>query len=192
MDHQPAHEQYYQDPIWHDSPLTDDEREDLRDAIRTLILGIKQHIDLTNLEHPGIAFIELNCERTDPDIEITVWLNKDNLETTPITDNYFGDDPTHPRSEGDPHYLRDLGHTWNAVEFDIISELVLLLDLPEYSEELTKYLLGDPETPNLSGTESNDETACFTIFAYIPQHVQTIYDNADFDLANQLRIPIEK
>lgn len=192
MDHKPAHEYYYNHDIWQDSPLTDDEREDLRDAIRTLILGIKEHADLENLTHPGLELIELTCQRTDPDIGITVYLQNNQLDTTPITDDYHGTNPDHPSSNADGHYLRDLGHTWNALEYDLISDLVVMLDLPEYSEDLTPYLYGNPDTPRLYGTYSDDHHSHFTLYALIPQHVQTLYDNADFDTANQLRIPIEK
>ncbi|WP_144427202.1 hypothetical protein [Halolamina pelagica] len=181
---------YYIEDIWHDSPLTDDERKAFRDQIRQLILGIKEntHIDLG---HSAIGAIDFNSFRDESDVSITVYLKPDELETKPAGDESFWDEGEDPDAD-EAHYLRDLGHEWAALEYDIISELVLMLDLPEVPVELSDYLLiGEEHGPCLFCTSSGPSQACFSITAHIPEITQRIYDNAEFELARRLNIPID-
>lgn len=192
MDHTPAHDTYYADEIWQDSPLTTDDRERFRDAIRTLILDITEEIELTEFEHDAIRGMYLVKFDGHDDLSISLYLDNADFNTPP-TPNALHDDNLNHISTQDPDYLRDLGHTWNALEYDIISELVILLDLPESTDELTPYVcFSDQDTPNLTATTGYPDFTTFYISTHIPQTTQTIYANADFDTANQLGIPIEK
>ncbi len=182
---------YCANDFWHDSPLTDDEREVLRDEIRQLVLGIKQEIHLDEIEHPAIGDIELTSFDNEDTLNVTVYLASDDIEMNPVGNKNFNDEGEVTISE-DAHYLRDLAHTWAALEYDLISELVLMLDLPEMPEELADYLLdGDEHGPCLYCTMRSPDQATFSVAAHIPETTQEIYDNAEFELARQLNIPID-
>ncbi|WP_257300792.1 hypothetical protein [Haloarchaeobius sp. FL176] len=191
MDHASLPDSYYANDLWHDSPLTDDEREALRDEIRQLVLAIKEEIHLDDIEHPGIGDIELTSFRDEDALNITVYLISDELGINPVGNETFDEEGEATLSD-EAHYLRDLGHTWRAVEYDLISELVLMLDLPELSDELSDYLLGgDEHGPCLYCTMDSPANAAFSVTAHIPETTQRIYDNAEFELARKLNIPID-
>jgi len=190
MDHTPLPGNYYTDDLWHDSPLSDDEREALRDEIRQLVLGIKEEAHI-EIGHPAIGTIDFTSFRDEPSLSISVYLLPEELETKPIGDENFGEDNDAPTSD-EAHYLRDLGHTWAALEQDILSELVLMLDIPDMPEELSDYLLGgDEHGPCLFCTSTSPAQANFSVTAHLPEHTQRIYDDAEFELARKFNIPID-
>ena len=84
MNHAPLPDSYYANELWHDSPLTDDERESLRNEIRQLVLAIKEETHLDENEHPGIDDIELTSFRNEDALNITVYLASDELEVNPV------------------------------------------------------------------------------------------------------------
>lgn len=190
MEHTTRPENYSTENLWQDSPLTDAERDVFRDVIRQLVLGIKEnaHIDV---DDPAIGAIDFVSFRDESNISTSVYLRPEELEVKPVGDENFWDEGNEPDAD-EAHYLRDLGHEWAALEYDIIGELVLMLDLPEISAELSDYLLGGKEhVPCLICTSSNPSQACFSLTSHIPEATQCIYDNAEFELARQLNIPID-
>jgi len=85
-----------------------------------------------------------------------------------------------------------MGHEWEALEYDLISELVLMLGLPERPTELSNYLLGgETHGPCLFCTMTSPGQASFSVTTGIPETTQRIYDNAEFELARRLNIPID-
>lgn len=191
MNHAPLPDNYYTNDRWLDSPLTEDEREALRDEIRQLVLGIKEEADIGEPEHEAIGTITLQSFRDEDSLTITTYLFPSELETEPVGDEVFNENEEVVES-GDAHYLRDLGHTWDALEYDLLSEFVLLLDLPEMPTELETYLLGGEEYgPCLYCTMKTPSQASFSVTAYIPETTQRIYDDAEFELARRLNIPID-
>jgi hypothetical protein len=190
MHHAPLPNNYYTEELWHDSPLIDDEREALRDEIRQLVLAIKEEAYI-DVEHSTIGAIDFTSFRDEPSLNITVFLIPDELEATPIANETFDEDGSATITD-EAHYLRDLGYEWAALEYDIISELVLMLDLPEMPDELLDYLLsGEEHGPCLYCTSRSPGQASFAITAHIPETTQRIYDNAEFELARKLNIPID-
>lgn len=190
MDHVPLPDNYYTEDLWHDSPLSDDEREALRDEVRQLILGIKEETYI-KVENTAIGAIDFTRFRDEPSLSLSVYLTPDKLETQPVGDENFSEEVDESVAD-EPHYLRDLGHEWAALEYDVISELVLMLDLPEMPIELSDYLLGgDEHGPCLFCTSTSPEQACFSVTAHIPETTQRIYDDAEFQLARKLNIPID-
>lgn len=120
-----------------------------------------------------------------------MYLIPDELETEPQANETIDEGGEATISEG-VHYLRDIGQEWDALEYDIISELVLMLDLPEMPTELANYLLGgDTHGPCLYCTMRSPGQASFSITAYIPETTQRIYDDAEFEFARRLNIPID-
>ncbi|WP_280536286.1 hypothetical protein [Halopenitus sp. POP-27] len=191
MNHAPLPENYYSNDLWLDSPLTEDEREALRDEIRQLVLSIKEEGDIGEPEYGAIGTVSLQSFRDKDSLTITAYLDPDELETEPIGDEVFDEDGNVVDS-GEAHYLRDLGDTWSALEYDLISELVLMLDLPETPSELENYLLGgDEHGPCLFCTMKSPGQASFSVTAHIPETTQHIYDDAEFELARRLNIPID-
>lgn len=191
MNHVPLPDNYYTDNLWHDSPLTDDERESLRDKIRELVLGIKEEASIGETEHLAIGDITLTSFRDEDALSITAYLIPEELETELLADETFDEDGEVIVTE-DAHYLRDIGHEWEALEYDLISELVLMLDLPEMPSELADYLLGgDKHGPCLYCTMRSPGHASLSVTAHIPETTQRIYDNAEFELARKLNIPID-
>lgn len=191
MDHAPLPDNYYNDDLWLESPLTDDERESLRDEIRQLVLGIKEEANIGETDHSAIGDITLMSFRDEDSLTINTYLIPEELETEPVGDENFDEDGEVTGSE-DAHYLRDLGHEWEALEYDLISELVLMLDLPEHPPELANYLFdGDEHGPCLFCTMTTPGSASFSIVAHIPEITQQIYDDAEFELARHLNIPID-
>lgn len=191
MNHASLPDNYYTNDLWLDSPLTEDEREALRDEIRQLVLGIKEETNIDELEHNAIGTIRLQSSRDEDSLTIQMYLDPEELEMEPIGDDMVNEDGDVVASE-DAHYLRDLGHTWEALEYDLISELVLMLDLPEMPVELEKYLLGGKEFgPCLYCTMKTPSQASFSVSAYISETTQQIYDDAEFELARRLNIPID-
>jgi hypothetical protein len=191
MNHAPLPDSYYTNDLWQDSPLTDDEREALRDEIRQLVLGIKEEANIGKTEHSAIGDITLTSFRNEDTLTVTTHLIPEELETKPVGDQNFNEDNEVTASE-EAHYLRDLGHEWEALEYDIIGELVLMLDLPELPSELGKYLLGgEKHDPCLFCTMAGPAQASFSVTAHIPETTQRIYDDAEFELARRLNIPID-
>lgn len=191
MDHALLPDNYYNNDLWVDSPLTEDEREALRDEIRQLVLGIKEDTDIGEPEHTAIGTVSLQSYRDENSLTISTHLVPEKLEKEPIGDEVLNKDGEKIVS-GNAHYLRDLGHTWEALEYDLISELVLMLDLPETPVELENYLLGGEEFgPCLYCTLKTPSQASFSVTAHIPETTQQIYDDAEFELARRLNIPID-
>jgi hypothetical protein len=191
MEHCSTPDNYYTSNLWKDSPLSKNERETLRDEIRQLVLGIKEEVHLDEIEEPAIGEIELISYREESVLSVTVYLSTDNLETLPIGNEMYDTDGEYTTSE-EVHYLRDLGDKWEALEYDIISELVLMLDLPETPTEISKYLLnGEEYGPCLYCNLRGLSHASFSITAHIPESTQQIYENAEFELARRLNIPID-
>jgi len=191
MDHAPLPDSYYASDLWHDSPLTDDERESLRDEIRQLVLAIKEEAHLDDIGYPSISDIELTSFRNEEALNLTVYLVSDELEIESVGNETFDEEGEATLSD-EAHYLRDLGHTWKALEYDLISELVLMPDLPELPDELSDYLLGaDQYGPCLYCTMDSCAHAAFSVTVHIPETTQRIYDNAEFELARKLNIPID-
>lgn len=192
MDHKPAPSNYYNNEIWQDSPLTTDDRERFRDAIRTLVLDITEEIDLADFDHDAIQNIHFTKFTGDDTLSISLYIDNKAFETQPTAHTLYDKNYDYVYNHS-CDYLRDLGHTWTALEYDVISELVLLLDLPEYTDELIPYVcFSDQESPNLTALEGNEHFTLFYINTEIPQITQTIYETANFDLANKFGIPIEK
>lgn len=191
MDHAPLPDSHYASDLWHDSPLTDDERESLRDEIRQLVLAIKEETHLDEIGYPGISDIELTSFRNEEALNITFYLVSEELEIEPVGNETFEEEGEATLSD-EAHYLRDLGHVWEALEYDLISELVLMLDLPELPDELSDYLLGGDEYgPCLYCTMDSPAHATFSVTVHLPETTQRIYDNAEFELARKLNIPID-
>jgi len=191
MSHAPLPDNYYIDDLWHESPLKNDEREAVRDEIRQLVLGIKEEANIGEIEHSAIGDITLTSFRDEDALTITIYLIPKELETEPVGDENFGEDGE-VSSSGDAHYLRDIGHEWEGLEYDLISELVLMLDLPEMPSELSNYLLGgENHGPCLFCTMTSPGQASFSVTAHIPETTQRIYDDAEFKLARKLNIPID-
>lgn len=192
IDHKPAPECYFDNDLWKESPLTDDEREAMRDEIRQVVLKIKEETYVEQLNHPAISDIFIRSPRRDHFLTLTVYLSTDELEMEPIGEDTVDENGDISSSAGG-HFLRDLGHTWKALEYDLISDLVVMLDLPEAPIELSGYLLDGPDHgPCLYCTFKSPDVSAFTIIAHIPNITQRIYDDADFELAAMLGIPLEK
>lgn len=191
MDHKPSPDNYYNNDLWLDSPLTDDERDALRDEIRQLVLGIKEEGHIGELDHEAIGDITLTSFRDENTLNVTTHLIIEKLDADPVGDEVFDKGGAVSDSE-DAHYLRDLGQTWEALEYDLISELVLMLNLPEMPSELSSHLLcGDEHGPCLYCTMRTPAQASFSVTAHISETTQQIYDNAEFRLARRLNIPID-
>lgn len=194
MDHAPTRDAYYTADILDDSPLRDDERDDLRDAIRHAVLGIKENIELTDFSFAPLEVIVVDSFRDENTLSLTVYLDRTELDVTPETNETYSEGSNVTRTpEDEVHYLRDLGHTYDALEYDLLSELVLMLNLPEVTHELKDYLLsGDRHPPCLYGTSKDEHTARFAVTAHITDLTQRIYDDAEFELARRVNIPIEE
>lgn len=191
MNHAPLPDSYYADDLWKGSPLTVDEREALRDETRQLVLGIKEETNIPGTEHSAIGDITLTSFRNEATLSITTYLLPEEIEAKPVGDENFDEDGEVTTS-GDAHYLRDMGHEWKALEYDLISELVLMLDLPETPSELSNYLLeGETNGPCLFCTTTSPGQASFSVTVGVPETTQRIYDDAEFELAQRLNIPID-
>jgi hypothetical protein len=191
MDHAPLPDDYLTDDRWHASPLTDDEREALRDEIRQVVLGIREESHVGDVDHDAIDSITLTSLRDEDALTVTVSLLSGRLETRPVGDETF-DAHGDVTASGAAHYLRDLGDEWDALEYDLVGELVLMLDLPELPSELAGYLLdGEAHGPCLFCTTASPGHASFSITAHVPGTTRQIYDDAEFELARLLGIPID-
>ena len=191
IDHTPTPDDYYSTDLQNDSPLTDAEREAFRDRVRKLVLGIREEDDVRDLEHPTVNLLELTSFRDTDRLSVTVHLDLDELDTEPTANESFDQDGTATTS-AEMHYLRDLGDEWEALEYDVLSQLVHLLDLPEFPSELANWLVdGDERGPCLLCDLKMPGSVSFSVIAVIPEHTQKVYDNAEFELARQYRIPID-
>jgi len=185
MEHTPIPEDYYTQERWHDSPLTDSEREAIRHALRDLLLRIKPESSHTSFDHPAVREIHLRREVNHPSLNIHVYLEHDYIEVDPIGDMIFDADGREISDTNNGHYLRDLGPTWEALEYDLLSEFVLMLDLPEHPSEFAKRLVGDGPA-RLFCTSCDPLSAEFTTFVDIPSHRIPTDEDAEKSLANQL------
>jgi hypothetical protein len=191
IDHAPLPDSYYDDSAYEGTPLTDDEREAFRDEIRHLASGVKEEAHLNEMNHQTVSSITLSCPRDDDTLVVGVYLDSEELEADPTANQSFDEDGEETISD-EVHYLRDMGDEWEALEYDLISELVLMLGLPEESSELANYLLdGETYGPCLLCSEKMPESALFTVVVRIPETTQQLYDRGEFELARRFNIPID-
>ena len=191
IDHAPLPDDYYGSEHEEDSPLTHDEIGRFRDELRYLLTGIKEEADVVDLDHPAIRSLNLACLRNEDTLTVTVYLDSDEIEIDPTANVTFDEQGDETVSE-DVHYLRDMGDEWWALEWAILTELVMLLDLPESPLYLADYLVGGEEHgPCLMCDTKTPESVGFTVIAYIPDHTQKIYNDAELETARQFRIPID-
>ena len=191
FDHAPLPDAYYGNDHEQDSPLTHDELERFRDEIRYVVSGIKEEPEIEDIHHPAISTLCLNCYRDEDTLTVKVYLDTTEIEADPVGNVTFDSRGSETVSK-DIHYLRDIGDEWWALEWAILTELVMLLDLPESPQRLADYLVdGEKYGSCLACSTRMPETAEFSVIAYIPETTQRLYDNADFERARQLRIPID-
>ena len=191
IDHAPLPDDYYGSEHEEDSPLTHDERERFRDELRYLLTGIKEEAEVVDIEHPAILNLNLVCFRDEDTLTVKLHLDLAELDINPTAGVAF-DEQGNETTSKDIHYLRDMGDEWWALEWAILTELVILLDLPEDPDHLARYLVGGEQYgPCLKCDTKFHDSAVFSVIAYIPEHTQKIYNDAALETAKQLRIPID-
>jgi hypothetical protein len=191
IDHAPLPDDYYGNEHAEDSPLTREELERFRDEIRSALCGIEEEPEIEDIQHPAISTLSLIRYRDEDTLTVKVYLDVTEIESNPVGSLTI-DQQGGETSSGEIHYLRDMGDEWWALEWAILTELVMLLDLPESPRMLAEYLVdGKKYGSCLTCSTSMPGSAEFQVTAYIPETTEKLYENADFDRARQLRIPID-
>ncbi|MFC5365545.1 hypothetical protein [Salinirubrum litoreum] len=192
VEHTPHPDDYHaNDELEKNSPLTDKEREVFRNKIRNVVLGVEEETTLGEIEYHGISSITLRSFRDESTLTVSVYVDADEADVEVDPAHIFGEE-VKVTDSAEAYYLRDLGDDWEALEFVILNDLVMLLDLPETPSELADYLLDGEKhgTCLVCGTRMPD-SAEFGVVATIPETTRRIYENAEFELARNLRIPID-
>lgn len=185
MDERASPREKYLYEEFEDTPITDAEREELRGYLRSLLCNVTEYKAIEP-EHSAI----LNITVTRPnevEIGVEVDILEKELDVEIIPDERFHPDGTVERFDEPPYNLRDLGPEWESLEYDLISEMVLMLDLPEYTDELSNYAFG--EDFGITCTTAG-RTAVFTTWFRIPPTTRMLYDEDQFDIAERLGIPM--
>lgn len=136
VDHVPAPADYVGG--WPDSPLTELNRHQFRTAIRQLRRGRLDECELALDSHPAIEKFTLSYAAVDAGFSLDVYVVEDALDVDIIANERY-DAGGIVTLNDDPHLLRDLGQCWHHLEADLITQLIIVLDLPTAEEDLIPF-----------------------------------------------------